>query len=256
LYGLQNMSSDKTEVLQLVSALVPKVASCSETLSAQAVGNALLGLSNIDVPVCKPLVEGIVLRMFDICSLDSIRLSDFAPLISGADALIQSSLYANATWVAELESLRGALSAHLQLQDCPVSSSSSEGRAIRVAQKLFSASSWQVNDIIPVDLRGVQVAVESNIWLHGYEADIVLRIGGEYRGMNIVDAIVNVEVDGPSHDSLKSRRFCSTRDWRMHREGVRVERWKVGLLVTPGKTETLLIELVQNFVQWMREKQK
>eukprot|EP01036_Dinobryon_divergens_P033019 gene33017-42718_t len=196
--------------------------------------------------------------MFDICSSDSIRLSDFAALISGADAILQSSLYANATWAADLECLRGALSDHLQLQDCPVSSSSSEGRAIRVAQKLFSAASWRANDTIPMDLRGVQVAVESNIWLHGYEADIVLRIGGEYRGMNIVDAVVNVEVDGPSHDSLKKRRFCSTRDWRMRREGVQVQRWKVGLLDTSWKTETLLIELVQKFVQsmWERQKQK
>ena len=100
------------------------------------------------------------------------------------------------------------------------------------------------------------MAVESNIWLHGYEADIVLRISGEYRGMNIVDAVVNVEVDGPSHDSLKKRRLCSTRDWRMRREGVRVERCKVRLLDTPRKTETLLIELVQMYVQSMWEKQK
>jgi hypothetical protein len=100
------------------------------------------------------------------------------------------------------------------------------------------------------------VGVESNIWLHGYEADIVLRIGGVYRGMNILDAVVNVEVDGPSHDSLKSRRFCNTRDWRMRREGVRVERWKVRLLSTSGKSETLLIELVQKFVQSMWQKQK
>eukprot|EP01036_Dinobryon_divergens_P036247 gene36247-47154_t len=188
--------------------------------------------------------------------MDSIRLSDFAALISGADALIQSSLYANAAWAAKLEGLRGALSAHLQLHDCPVSSSSSEGRAIRVAEKLFSASAWQCNDTIPVDLRCLQVAVESNIWLHGYEADIVLRIGGVYRGMNILDAVVNVEVDGPSHDSLKKRRFCSTRDWRMRREGVQVERLKVRLLSTSGKTRTLLIELVQKFVQSMWQKQK
>ena len=51
-----------------------------------------------------------------------------------------------------------------------------------------------------VELRGEQVFVESNIWLNGYdEADIVLRIGGNYRGLKFVDAAVvnvNVEVDG------------------------------------------------------------
>ena len=48
-------------------------------------------------------------------------------------------------------------------------------------------------------MRGVQVFVESNIWLNGYEADIVLQIGGNYRGLKFVDAAVvnvNVEVDG------------------------------------------------------------
>ena len=100
-----------------------------------------------------------------------------------------------------------------------------------------------------MDFRGVRVLVESNIWLHGYEADIVLRIGGQYGGSKIIGAVVNVEVDGPSHESLKSKRLCSIRDWRMRREGVRVERWKVQILTSPGKIEKLLLELVQEVVK-------
>ena len=41
LYGLKCMSSDHVEVRSLLSALEPKVQSCKESLSAQAVGNAL-----------------------------------------------------------------------------------------------------------------------------------------------------------------------------------------------------------------------
>ena len=97
-----------------------------------------------------------------------------------------------------------------------------------------------------MDLRGLYVQVDSNIWLYGYEADIVLRIGGEYRGEKVSDVVVNVEVDGPSHDSLKSQRHSRIRDWRMRRQGVHVERWKVQLLNTSGQTERLFIELVHN----------
>jgi uncharacterized protein YlaN (UPF0358 family) len=249
IYGLQNLSSDKKEVLELVSALLSRVASCQEPLDAQAVGNAMFGLSNICISSCKPLVEKIVFRMFDIFSVDTIRVADFSGLISGADAVLQSRFYSDASWITELEARRGVLSTQLQLQECPVTVSRSETWAIRVAEKLFNASSWQVNSKIPVDLRGVQVHVATNNWLHGYKSNIVLRIGGQYRGSKLVDeVVVNVELHSPRHDSLKSRRFCSVRDWRMRQEGVRVERWKVQLLHSPGKIEELLIELVQNVV--------
>ena len=127
--------------------------------------------------------------------------------------------------------------------------SRSEARAIRAAQQLFAEASWKINDKIPKALKSVHVHVESNIWLHGYEADIVLHIGGEYRGSKIADVVVNVEVDGPSHDSLRSRRHCRTRDWRMRRQGVLVERCKVQALNMRGNTESLLIGLVQRVAQ-------
>jgi hypothetical protein len=72
---------------------------------------------------------------------------------------------------------------------------------------------------------------------------------GEYRGLKIADVVVNMEVDGPSHDSFKSQRHCRTRDWRMRRQGVLVERWKVQVLDKRGETESLLIELVQRIAQ-------
>jgi hypothetical protein len=47
LYGLKGMSSDCTEVCDLLSALTIKVSSCKEDLDAQAVGNALYGLQGM-----------------------------------------------------------------------------------------------------------------------------------------------------------------------------------------------------------------
>ena len=49
----------------------------------------------------------------------------------------------------------------------------------------------------------MHVQVEKNIWLHGYEADIVLRISGEYLGVD--DTVVNVRSRCPSHSILFTR---------------------------------------------------
>ena len=49
MYGLQNMRSDYSEVLQLL----PLLKSYNGILPAQTVGMALLGLSNCDVLDCK-----------------------------------------------------------------------------------------------------------------------------------------------------------------------------------------------------------
>ena len=44
LYGMQGMNSDNVEVCALISALVPHMRSCRESLSAQNVSNALYGI--------------------------------------------------------------------------------------------------------------------------------------------------------------------------------------------------------------------
>eukprot|EP01035_Chromulina_nebulosa_P025611 gene25611-33443_t len=47
LYGCQRLSSVCPEVLQLICALIPKLNSCPDALSAKGVGNALYGLRNL-----------------------------------------------------------------------------------------------------------------------------------------------------------------------------------------------------------------
>jgi len=62
LYGLQGMSSDHAQVLNLVEALADKVRKCDERLSAQEVGNALYGLQgmNSSSNIVKELLEAIL----------------------------------------------------------------------------------------------------------------------------------------------------------------------------------------------------
>ena len=88
-------------------------------------------------------------------------------------------MYASAALIGEMESFRRGLLAPLQLQECSVTGSKSIAKVIKVATEIFSETALQ--DIfykIPIDLRAVHVQVEKNIWLHGYEADIVLRVIG------------------------------------------------------------------------------
>ena len=47
LYGLQGMSSDRPEVLELLSALPGNLVGSNESLAAHAVGNALYGLQGM-----------------------------------------------------------------------------------------------------------------------------------------------------------------------------------------------------------------
>ena len=62
------------------------------------------------------------------------------------------------------------------------------------SQKLFLlvSSRQEANNKGPVDLRCLQAQVDSNnICLYGYEANSMLRVGGEYRGRKVSDIVLN-----------------------------------------------------------------
>jgi len=63
-------------------------------------------------------------------------------------------------------------------------------------------------------------------YLHGFEADIVLTVSPHANcGGLAAPVFVNVEVDGPTHRSRKSRLLCSVRDAHLRSRGVGVLRW-------------------------------
>ena len=69
------------------------------------------------------------------------------------------------------------------------------------------------------------VEVLNNIFLRGFEADIVIRKTSTVNGEE-EDAVVNIELDGPSHrHNLSKKHFCELRDDNLRREhGIRIER--------------------------------
>ena len=123
IYGLQNLcSSDKKEVLQLVSTSAFRVESFQKPLLAQAVSNAIYGLSNIGMLMsCKQAVGSLRQLLPGFC-IFVFRIIPFGfqtlHLLSAGLMLFFGRLfiYADATTssiIPELGALRGTLSAEL-----------------------------------------------------------------------------------------------------------------------------------------------
>ena len=62
-------------------------------------------------------------------------------------------------------------------------------------------------------------------YLHGFEADIVLTVLPHPDSGLTAPVTVNVEVDGPTHRSRRSRLLCSVRETHLRSRGVGVLRW-------------------------------
>ena len=72
------------------------------------------------------------------------------------------------------------------------------------------------------DKSEIKIVVKKSIWLHGYEADLVLLLSNASGGSI---QVLNIEIDGPSHYHPRTRRFSYWRDKYLSEEaGVVVER--------------------------------
>jgi hypothetical protein len=65
LYGLQFMSSDCSEVRDVLSTLIPKIIDCDQRFNAQEVGNALYGLQNMssDCPEVRDVLSALAIKV-------------------------------------------------------------------------------------------------------------------------------------------------------------------------------------------------
>jgi hypothetical protein len=182
-----------------------------------------------------------------------VDLDSFNSLVVALNSLLQSDAYSKAPWIDKVESLLMKLTYELERRPCPVTVSRSEKRIIAIAK----AMSWELRDTRQNTV-SLAVAVSSNIWLHGFEADIVLTVSKKNPMQQLkettssdIAAIINVEVDGPRHRRMKVKSFCKIRDERMRREGVRVARWDIvdmeqrGCLKSTKDIEKLLLAEVR-----------
>lgn len=80
-------------------------------------------------------------------------------------------------------------------------------------------------------LQSSRTRLESNIWLHGFEADLVLySLAGEWdaRPAGESEVVINIEIDGPHHKQQATTLFCGLRDEYLSlRHGIKVVRLDV-----------------------------
>ena len=181
--------------------------------------SALFGLGCVKHSIVKSTVDNIAQKLLEKATWQSIKSwssLEMSSAIVAANLLLQSEFFAQAPWLARIEEMRSTLSKEIQKQSKAVNRSTSEHYYAKAASALSNE----------VDLDGIVIEVNSlNSWLHGFEADIVLKVSGRYRGHSISTFLVNVEIDGPSHRRATKARVCRIRDECMRRQGVIVGRW-------------------------------
>ena len=83
------------------------------------------------------------------------------------------------------------------------------------------------------------VQILNNIYLHGFECDIVIRKTSIANGKEIITDM-NIELDGPSHNRPNRRRFCQLRDDYLSREhGVIIKRFELQRLQSSSFINTI-----------------
>ena len=243
LYGLQGCSDANAETRTVLAALAPKVVGCKEALFAQAVGNALYGLQGCSSAHAEtraalasllPLVQSFLGSLQAVDAVTPHIAHGVYALLAGA-ALAPSDP-ARGWLLAAAE----AVATKLALLSPEPSRSVSERKA--AASIVAAAESWPGATAV------------TNEFLHSFEADIVLRLpapgpGGVGGGC----VVINVEVDGPSHQSAVSRRFCAVRDAHLASKGVVVARWDLVARQKAGQAGTSsLVEWLEGIVESSR----
>jgi hypothetical protein len=223
LYGLQGMSSDSGEVRALLSALLPKVQSCKESLNAQAVGNALYGLQGS--------LRSLLSRpLVDFLFLHFLKLVAPSPSLQLLSIVDMVSLGQGV--VLSLPALRDSLSdgEYMKWEE---TSALLCGELVTRQHEGHSRGGFRSNaerrmyNVSAKALEKSGLLVSSNEHLFDlFESDVVVRIprdGGDC-------LIVNIEVDGVHHLREKKKRFCMLRDEYLKSKGVVVMRVTVSRL--------------------------
>eukprot|EP01036_Dinobryon_divergens_P026700 gene26700-35378_t len=226
LYWLQGMSSEVPVVVELLSVLIPKVKSCSDKLTGQNVANALYGLQGMssNVPVVAellsaliPIAQNLVVELLSVLVLKAqiVELRFAARHIGNilyglqnmkyelsrdfADALVAQVLKSDTSDAPFYHESQGFVSLNVALNS--LVQSGAYNSASKIEDVLTNLTVALERQPCPVTWGGVSVEVTSNVWLHGFEADIPVAI------------IIYVEINGPHHRSMERQRLtCKKSD--------------------------------------------
>mmetsp|Transcript_25366 Transcript_25366/g.24267 ORF Transcript_25366/g.24267 Transcript_25366/m.24267 type:complete len:247 (-) Transcript_25366:238-978(-) len=212
----------------MLSALVPKVESCQEALSAQELGNALYGMQGM-------MEEDGYLTLLDFLyektksvvgnALSCEKLVSFAQpltLILPKLRIVSEDRYQK--W----ENISSIINNEILERKNNFDGFSGPGN-------FRSAPEQRVYDIAQKSFEISFLSVSSNEHLFNlFESDIVLRvpIGDSLTCFqsNDRDLIINIEIDGIHHKQERTKRFCMLRDEYLKSRGVIIERIETSTL--------------------------
>ena len=202
LYGLQSMSSEHVEVRKVLTALTVRMQQCS--LSPLGAGLCLYGLQGMDPAnrEVKDILDEVLTQAERVVESGgwTVNLWRTVVLFRHQVAGLPSDVD------KRLNKLERYLHVHLADETTPAPMCSTS-----VETQFLDAIDAQVTARLP----GAHCM--RNRLLHGFEADCVLQMES--------GAIVNIEIDGPTHRHPRKRRFCEARDQYLYeRHGVVVKR--------------------------------
>ena len=222
LYGMQSMSSDYAEVRSMLSALSGKVHSCKESLDAQAVGNALYGMQSISCDASFA-IHAFLLRHISV--LPHVEHLSRVELLSVGQAILLCI-------ASRRDVLNGA--SYKMWTEYGDSVCSEHRRRITSGECVDSFRSNVEKSMHRAALRTLgqsSVMISSNEYLFDmFESDIALRIPF-VESTDETEAsdegkwlVINIEVDGVRHTRERKINFCKLRDAYLKSRGVVVHR--------------------------------
>jgi predicted nucleic-acid-binding protein len=250
---MQGMSGDSVEVYAMLSALLPKVESCREALTAQAVGNALYGMQGLKGAADTSILIDFLYHQVKIIAGSSLLLKS----LSSKDLV-----YLGQHLVLTLPVLQEEMKDEHQRWEM-ISTLLSDELVNRKshADPFFRPSEFQshaerrVYDITKTAFENAVVSLSSNEYLFNiFETDIVLRVpianSVNHSQSNNSDLIINIEVDGIHHQLERKKRFCMLRDKYLRSQGVVIERIEVSVLrrMKDNEVKEWLLERVGTYI--------
>jgi hypothetical protein len=222
LYGLQGMSSDCPEVRELLVHLLPKIVACTGRLSGQEVGMAIYGLRAIELGADWSGVFRMWIQdLRTICADPNAPLvhvsspCQFLAFVVGLPCKLASMLESQLL-MDDLAQVRGLLARKLDAMVAkdPLGMNRHEERYLKLARAAFKDRP--------------NVTVSAAQLMEGFECDILIHVHSPASALpdgRALQAVVNVELDGPHHKSvLSKKRFCIERDQYMATLGVTLVR--------------------------------
>ena len=231
LYGLQNMSNDEEEVRNLLAILRPKVEEVKDSISIKQVANILYGLLNMRIDESWVPVLNALLTELSLCD----ESKEFAVYVSVSQTLnimntiefpLTKSLKEFGLYEGFERQRKRIMSMFYRHPDCNVATGTNdfENRLFRLASEAFHE--------IPT------VTLETNVFIDGFEADMIIRRDGR--------RTINLELDGIHHKSAKNQRFAGYRDQVLQKKrDIHVVRWDIHEQVMDKKGDTEIIGMLQ-----------